>query len=337
MNKLLLLIFPVLLFCYACNKKHQNIEALKSIGSTETTNIVDIKNYSPEEYKSQALAILNNAKKRLKDTLPIVINAQVELFEKTLGEIEKRAVLSLTLEETNHEIDLVRANAESVLLMDEIRVNKVFYEVVNELEILNLEYNQHYKSNPILFKDYYDVSPIILREGVLEKINELVEDEKERIKLEKKEDQMETGLMLLAIFPGGASAKNILNKIVKNARLAKHTLIASKNTNVLSNMTSKVLTKHTSKYFVEPLSNNKKRERIAQSSDRIYKSKNGALALHKTGDVINSNNTKQTVLVFKSIKNQLPGRIGDFSDGILTQPIDFLRKMINENAELISN
>ena len=56
---------------------------------------------------------------------------------------------------------------------------------------------------------------------------------------------------------------------------------------------------------------------------------------YELAPVIGGASLGYTIEHFKSNENKIEGRIGDFSDGIITQPIANLRKLMKINIELL--
>lgn len=105
--KRLLLLFAFCFLLSCSGKKEEKSEI--SIGSSfvEKETIFDTI-LTAESYSKEALAIMYEHKKKLKIILPQIILSEIETYKKTLTEIEKKPVMTYSLEETNISIELER-------------------------------------------------------------------------------------------------------------------------------------------------------------------------------------------------------------------------------------
>ncbi|RLJ67463.1 hypothetical protein CLV86_0966 [Lacinutrix venerupis] len=315
-------IFCTLLF--GCKKNTDNINSLKSIGTTTEIELNHILNTS--NYKNDATKIIEAGKIKLRDLLPNVIEGQIELYKKTLTQIEYQSLLSHSYEESIVEINLIKQITTDSLLSDELRVNKIYYETINELSILNQKYADY---NNLDLNDFYEAKPFILAEDVIFKIDELVIDEKQRIKREKRNNNLSLASNLFFILPGVGQISGILGKVAQNARSLRNN-IGTKN------MTSKIFKEKIAPLFINKISNSKKR--IQLTSTALYSTKETILnkSISSGTEYIDNKEINKTASFFKSPDNEQPGRIIDFTDGILTQPIANLRRIMKENIEIMN-
>lgn len=319
---LLIIILSVIFF--GCKNNSDNINSLKTIGTTTEIELNNVLNTS--NYKNDATKIIEAGKSKLRDLLPNVIEDQIELYKTTLTKIEYQSLLSHTYEESKIEINLIRKITTDSLLNDELRVNKVYYETINELSILNQKYTNY---NGLNLNDFYDVKPFILAEDVIFKIDELVIDEKKRIKREKRNNQLSLASNLVFILPGVGQISGILGKVAQGARSFRNNIGAK-------NMTSKIFKDKIAPLFINKISNSKKRIQLTSTS--IYSVKEATLNKSITSgtEFIDNKEIHKTASFFKSPDNKQPGRIIDFTDGVLTQPIANLRRIMKENIEIMN-
>lgn len=319
-----LLIFVIII--YSCNNESSNVNALKSIGASSDERI-DYEILSSETYRSEALSIIESGKRRLKDLLPNVVEGQMKMYEKTLLEIEAQPIKTLSFQDSNSEIQRVKNDALDSLLIDELRVNQVFYETINELTLLNLKYNK--SDSTIVFQDYYDTKPFILAEEVVEKMEELLFDEKERIKREDQDNYISAAAALTSFIPlAGIAAK--LATVASKMKALKKAMPAN-------TIASKFLKEKVLPTITNQISNHTKRVTLEAQARLIPgKAINGAkYVMNKDFSEVNQKEIQKTALDFKSPDNELPGRIKDFSDGVITQPIANLRLMMKQNVSIL--
>lgn len=211
------------------------------------------------------------------------------------------------------EINLIRKTATNSLLKDELRVNKIYFETINELSMLNQKYADYKDLN---LKDFYEVKPFILAEDVILKIDELVIDEKKRIKREKINNNFELASNLVGILPGVGQISGVLGKVAQNTKKLRNNIGAS-------NMTSKIFKDKIAPLFINKISNSAKKAILNKSISSVT-------------EFIDNKEIHKTASFFKSPDNKQLGRIIDFTDGVLTQPIANLRQIMKENIEIIN-
>lgn len=315
------------IFCASflcCRKNSNNINALKTIGTTteiESNNVLN-----PSNYKDDASKIIEVGKNKLRNLLPNVIKGQIELYKTTLTKIEYQSVLAHSYEESMTEINKIGNITIDSLLIDELRVNKIYYETINELSILNQKYAVYYGMN---LNDFYEAKPFILAEDVILKIDEIVIDEGKRIKREARNNQLSLASNLVFILPGVGQISGILGKVAKNARDMRNNIGAK-------NMTTKIFNDKVAPLFINKISN--PRKRIQLTSTTLYSAKDYALSksLINGTEFIDNKELQNAASLFKSPDNKQSGRILDFTDGVLTQPIANLRRIMQENVEILN-
>ena len=204
----------------------------------------------------------------------------------------------------------------------EIMINQEFYSICAELSVINDDYYNYYSENglDIDFLDYFSSTPFILKKDVSDKIKELIIDEKIREDKETRDMYISAMFLVVDVSSVFVTAK-ILSKLVIKAR-KMHKISRSKS----------------SKVFMKALSNNKKRQAMSgtlQIVAPLYEV--GRVIVPKTISVATGIAIGNAISKYKSEDNKLNGRIGDFSDGIISQHIGSLRIMSMMNYELLNN
>ncbi|GGF30030.1 hypothetical protein GCM10011518_44080 [Flavobacterium limi] len=312
---------------FGCSKKDD--KPLDSIGSKYVrTDIIKHSELTAETYSVEALIILENHKKELKAMLPRMISDEIKIYKNTLIDIEKSPVKALSLQETNQLIKIEGITAGNRLMKKSIQLNQHYFKLFNELSILNIKYNIN---NEILFKDFYDAGPIVLSDEVLEKIDELIKDEKIRVEIEsnnKMKGYAFTALNVVSAITGQTQNKEKLMNFTRGLKAAKNSIILQKSPSMLAKYTSKFLNKDLAAYIARMLNNQKLRDNVADKSAKIGASSSmlGGLKYIQTSQPLQS---------FKNIENKMNGRIGDYSDGILSVHMQNVRDIIKLNTAMI--
>ncbi|MDO6803948.1 hypothetical protein Q4595_15970 [Wenyingzhuangia sp. 1_MG-2023] len=311
---------------FSCKKEKENINSLKHVGSS--FNSKKTKFSKNEAYEKEAVQIIEKGKSRLQNLLPNIINNQISLIKDTFNKTKNSSIRSITLNETDIDIRSIKTYTLDSLINSELKVNKVYFQIINELSILNEKFK---KDNSIKLKDYYDIKPFILAEDVLTKIDELITDENQRIEIEKRKKNISLCTSVVAFLPGISGVSKILEKVATTARFARRNIKPG-------TLTNDVFRNKIAPLFINKISNKTKRNIIEGGINHSIKNqlKNSASSLLNNLKSIDPESIEKTYDYFKSNDNQIRGRIGDFSDGILTQPIANLRKIMKENCKIIS-
>jgi hypothetical protein len=328
MRKIFLMLLLVTLLFFSCSKKQE--QPIDSIGSKYVrTDIIKHSDLTAETYYAEALNILENHKKDLKLILPQLIFDQIKVYKNTIIEIEKTPAKSFSLNETNQLIKIEGINAGNRLMNKSILLNQHYFKLFNELSILNIKYNV---ANKIVFKDFYDAGPIVLNEEVLLKIDELISDEKERSEIEKNQTQkayVTDAINLIAIITRTTKDKEFLMELTRGVKAAKNAKILETSASSLTKYSSKFFNKGTATFLATKLKNQNLRDQIADQSSKTAK----IAALSIVG--LKHIQETETLQSFKAIENKMNGRIGDFSDGILSVHMQRVRDIIKLNSEMI--
>ncbi len=326
--KRLLLLFAFCFLLSCSGKKEEKSEI--SIGSSfvEKETIFDTI-LTAESYSKEALAIMYEHKKKLKIILPQIILSEIETYKKTLTEIEKKPVMTYSLEETNISIELERENAGKIILTKEIELNKIYFQLFNELLILNHKYKAIlYKKE---FKNFYNAGPIVLAEEVMIKIDELVKDEKKRVVAENKKEYQDFAFSFVTCIPVVASLKGILGGITQAAQHIVRDVKLPQSSKLIADVSYKLMNKKVAALIAKTFKNDKIRSNVAKigylpiaaSPINIGKKASSYLSSEQAGEM------------FKVLENKINGRIGDFSDGILAVHMQRVRDIIKLNSTMI--
>tara|TARA_R110002012_G_scaffold55398_4_gene141398 strand:- start:47699 stop:48646 length:948 start_codon:yes stop_codon:yes gene_type:complete len=312
---------------------------MESFGSSQNEAVDSQISFSSREYNDRATKIINDGKRKLQRSIPNSINNQIGIIENTLYDIQEQPLMSFSYEETNMRVGQVQAKSIDYLLVEEIKTNQIYYEIVNELVLLNDQYFNHWQDlgKTIEFEDYYEVTPIIIAgEDVLSKIDELIKDEEKRDSKEDRDLAVGVGISLITCIPGTAAAMKTLESIKKGAQFAKNSLLVAKSTNSITRITSKVLNEKTASVFTTALSNVEKRNKLAINLNRVRTAGVAGEVTYNVAPFVGGASLGYTIAHFKSEENKIEGRIGDFSDGIISQAIGRLRNILIQNQKIIS-
>lgn len=312
------------------NKKEERQE--NTIGSSFLGSDVISENVlTADSYSSEALKILEEHKKSLKTLLPQMILAEVDIYKKTLEQIEKKPAKSYSLDETNFLIDLERNGAGMSILEKEVELNQFYFQLFNELSLLNEKYK--HTLNEEEFVDFYDAGPIVLAEEVMIKIDELVKGEKIRIVAENKKQNLDIALTFVSIIPGATVCKGVLGGLTQAAKVYKTGAVLPKSATLMSKIPLKIMNQKMANFVAKTFKNDQIRTKtskyIGYSATGISKGAGGArfafsyLPPDQAGEM------------FKVLENKINGRIGDFSDGILAVHMQRVRDIIKTNKKLI--
>lgn len=309
---------------FGCSKKKDNTP-LDSIGSSFVKS-QKFEDLTVENYSHEAQEILEKHKQKLKTILPNLIADEVTIYEKFLIEVEKSPIKNLSYYDTNQYLYQELSNTKNRLMTKEIALNKAYFQLFDELSFLNYKYRL-FKSN-LVFRDFYDAGPIVLSEEVLIKIDEMVKDEKTRVAIEKKFSTSQNagiGLNILTTILGASKCGKSLKSITVGAKAANNHFFLSSTANLKSKLTYLVLDKNMSQKMSQILSNQNKRDFIVERSEKAFLVLSGIKGL-------NSLREDKIFESFKAINNQINGRIGDFSDGILAVHLQRVGSIMKDNA-----
>ncbi|MBQ0908586.1 hypothetical protein KBJ98_07725 [Flavobacterium sp. F-328] len=319
-----ILLFFLLVTLLGCSKKKDNIP-LDSIGSSfeKSRKFEDL---TIENYSNEAEEILEKHKQKLKIILPRLIADEVIIYEKFLTEVEKSPIKNLSYHDTNQYLYEELSNTKNRLMIKEMALNKAYFQLFNELSFLNFKY-RFFRSN-LVFKDFYDAGPIVLSEEVLIKIDEMVKDEKIRVAIEKKINTSKivgSGLSILTNIVSFSKCGKSLKSVTVGAKAAKNKFFLKSASNYKSKLTYLVLEKNMAQKLSQILSNQNKRDFIVGRSEEAF------LALSVVNH-LNDRREDKLLESFQNINNQINGRIGDFSDGILAVHLQKVRGIIKDNT-----
>lgn len=317
-------IFASLLGC--SDKKEENLD---TVGSSFVIDVIDgNEQFSKETYSHEALEILEKHRKDLKILLPQMLASEVEIYKSTLQEIQKVPVLTYTLKDFNIEVERIHTEAGVTLIEKEIELNKIYFQLFNELSLLDLKYDSIKKSK---FNDYYDAGPIVLSDEVMLKLDELVKDEDTRIALEKARNNKELAFSVITIIPGTSACKGILGSVTQVAKKFKNVEFISQKSSIVK-LTHKIMNQKTANIIAKTFKNDKIRSKVANVGYVGFAGKSTQFVTDKASMYLSPDESN---IIYKVIENKINGRIGDFSDGILAVHMQRVRDIIKKNADNI--
>lgn len=311
------------IFLVSCGQKDSEIQKLTTLESEvenhATTGRLAL---TSETYSGEAINILERHKLRLQSVLPNIILSEVEVYKKTLVEMEKKTALSYSLDETYILSEKIREKSGYSILQKEVDLNVSYFELFNELSLLNAKYETVLDLKNSNMMDFYDAGPIALSDEVLLKVEELTKDENERLRLNKNEDYKDCAAGVLALIPK-ARVLSVLVGVTKAAKAFKTGKMLSANSSILSQYAYKLMNKDVAEFVAKHCKNEMMREAIATRVGKV------AMSKHAQNIPFTFNEQK---VAFKNIENKINGRIGDFSDGILAVHLQRVRDIIKANA-----
>jgi hypothetical protein len=332
MNKTIL--FFYILTLSACNDKTSRSNDLPNFSvskkTDDTLSVLEqpILDFSQENYYAKALNIFNKGKIKMKNQLPISFKNITERVGQDLENYDKAKKLSHTNNQYVSKVEEIQVETGVFLIDEEVRVNEIYNETLEELSNLNDEYYNYFIDNndDILFEDYYKVSRIRIAEEVIEKLDELVHDEKEREKSEANATKLNVGLTLVSLIPGATACTKILEGLTKGAKIAKRGGDLATNSSKLSKLTYSVFrnNKNAANKIAKSLNNAKKRKMVA---DKIAKV--GGVA------VISDFSTEMYYSFKSKDKGVIEERIKDGADWVLAVHFQQIRDLITENKTRI--
>ena len=314
-------IFASLLGC--SDEKEDN---LNTVGSSFVVNIAEgTQQFSQETYNQEALQILEKHRKNLKILLPEILSSEVEIYKSTIQEIQKVPVLTYTLKDFNKEVEKIHTEAGVTLIEKEIELNKIYFQLFNELSLLHLKYDSIKKSD---FTDYYDAGPIVLSDEVMLKIDELVKDEDTRIALEKARNNKELAFSAITIIPGTSVCKGILGSITQAAKQFKNVEFISQQS-IMVKLSHRLMNQKTASFISKTFKNDKIRSKVASVGYIGFAGKSTQFVAAKAPLYLSQDESN---IIYIVIENKINGRIGDFSDGILAVHTQKIRDIIKTNG-----
>lgn len=327
----LLIVFFTICFCCSCSKKVDDKKE-NTIGSSLLKNEREVDTLlTSESYSLEAIKIVEEHKINLQSLLPQIILAEVEIYKKTLAQIEKTPLLSYNIEETNLLIELERNVAGESLLNKEIELNQVYFQLFNELSLLNEKYKNILTDKE--FIDFYDAGPIVLAEEVMLKVDELVKDEKERIKVKKQKDKNELIINFVTVIPAASTCKGILNSITQAAKYYKKGIDLPLKSGFLAKNVKKIMNDKVANYISKTFKNDQIRTKFSNIGYVPIAVKTIYAGVKNESSYLPPN---QAGIMFKVLENKINGRIGDFSDGILAVHLQKVRDIIKSNQAVIT-
>lgn len=329
----------IMVLMISCKKDSKNNESLqKGELLDEAFGIKELNNTNTaiySNYLEECDAVIEKHKQRMRATLPTLINNQVNLYKNLLDE---SAIAELTtLSDKDFQIEVFKRKQEVLekLMESEISINIEYLDLLNELELVNSKYKSNLADKELL--SFYDVPHIILSDEVLFKIQEIVADEiinNSALNQKETADMLIMGtLTLMHYIPEGrvraVSAglaflymmyeNEVLSSIVPEGRAAGFTSDGVKQ-DLIFDIRQKMKKENVEiSNTTEPITNklNKKFANVTENSLIQFDEK----------DI----DYEKAFYTFHLISNKLEGRIGDYSDGILSVYLQNVREVVKLN------
>ena len=356
MRKNILIYFFVLIFnsLLSCTESKKESKTDFRIFSEQPNFVI-----SPDNYSKNSIAYLSFQREHLQTVLPNAILDILEIYKKLLLQVDRNKVYATSAEEQKKYMLEAQSKAFDSLVSKDIDVNLSYLDLLENLENLNRTYSEKYDIPIDSFKSYYEMDKIILSEEVLLKVQRLLKDDKQRtVKLEKqaKNNMIADGtILILNLVPMGgylatvpAFSKSALTQIhngVKNAANNKDLIdgsgkIAQISYDFVKKSGTSKFGSFPRKIIVKTLSNEAKRTGISTSlvggvkrtavTKSVIATRNS-----QNSSIDNEKIPKNTKEFFKNIDNELMGRIGDFSEGMITVYLQNIREVIKYNQNVI--
>lgn len=322
----------------SCKEKSRNEETMSTISSSliekENQKKTDFSELSVENYELEALQILEKGKKRLQVALPITIESQVDLYEETLQKFSEQAVSSRSLDETTDNIIDVEAEMLLQMMEDEVKLNKVYFDIVFELEELNEKYAGFLDSKEefMLLQGYHNSTSIVYSVDIYEKITEFANSD-----IAYENGRTRTVLLnILSILGAGIGsipnplqgAGVVVSVVASSGKIANDRVMEAQAGVPIPTMISKLNSSLENPEERKKLKNELKAKLHLATEEYLKDSANKHLSAAEYESARRE---------FSGFGNRLKGRIGDFSDGIITQPIGHLRNLIEKNVDILQN
>ena len=324
----------------------------RAFGINENADTKELE-LSINNYNSQTLNLIEKNREELQVTLGKTIEDQVAVYRNLIDQWEIKKIYATSQEEYNTYLAQENKRAIDSLITKDIYINMVYFDLIGELEDVNASYSKEFDIPLKELKSFYDLDRILLSDEVSRKIQELIKDDKARSKQIEEEERQELALSVLSITPLGpiasAGSKFAINGIAKGLKFAKQGKLlaqnASKITKISYNAASKLnKNKWGSKVInglINKVSNETNRVEMATNLTRARKNiaSKATKATYKAAhDYLNSESIdiSKTKEHFKVLENKIEGRIGDYTDGILTVHLQNVREIIKYNQTVLN-
>lgn len=344
-----IILLSVLFFNYSCKKDSETDKSLFGIKSENTEIVI-----SPSTYEKNGIQLLANHREDLRNSLPTSIQDILNQYKDLLKKVEKYKIYATSQQDQlNYEHQIQQETFDS-LVAKEVLVNLDYTNLIFDLENLNKEYSEKYNIPIDSLQSYFELSHISLNEEVFLKINELIVDDKERhdilAKRERDEKYTDYALIAITMLPmGGPLSKipegskkvitqihNGINSSMKNKALNNGAgEIAKLTYNLSKNAGNSKFINGSKKKIINSISNEAKRTSLNTSLVSGLKRKVATVSVITAGNTLNHQKTIKNEDLFKVIENKLEGRIGDYSDGILTVHFQEVRDAVKKNQAIV--
>lgn len=345
------ILFICCIICFSCSKDKHNEQKLKDVFGVMSTNTLS-QSIEYNLYNANGLELLERERNNLRATLSNSILEQVSVYKDYLKNLEKKKIIATSSNEFQKYFEEENNKVFDSLIAKDIRVNIVYLKLLDDLENLNIEYSKKYNIPHDSLKSYYDLPKIVLSDEVYLKIKELHKDEEKRIQLEnrKRNEEMviNTSSILIGLLPAGGTITSIststLGSISKGLKWAKNGKGIIGNQNTITKISQQVGTSIYSNKLVGQKIINKTIKILSNENKRYATGKQiistgkkvGAMGVITGGNSLYSSmNYTKGIEYFKNIENKIEGRIGDYSDGILSVHFQNIRDNIKKNQGII--
>lgn len=346
----------LILFQISCSKDNQNEKYLFETNFTETPLSLAANNYSTYSNK-----IKEDNRITLRTELPNRIDDIFNIYKNAIIDLERKKIYATSNSDYNKYVKEIQLKVIDSLLIKEVQVNLKYFELLEDLEYLNVQYSKEYNIPIDSFKSYYDLQHIVLGDEVLKKIAELDKEEIVRQANLKKQRNIDAGIFvgttaISLLIPTGpktkmsvalngviAQIKNGFEDAIKGKALQIGAPMLTKKTwEMASKVQGSRLGSFANKKLYVQIKNQEQRAKIKDDILSIAKTKatNFGLTYAATNyNKITSRNEKiqHSKEYFQVIDNELRGKIGNFSDGIMTVHFENINSIIKHNQQLIDS
>lgn len=339
------------IFLLSCSSSDNTSK--RAFGIPDKANLEELA-LSIDNYNAIGIALIEREREELQLTLGKIIKEQVGVYRKLIDEWEIKKIYATSQNEYNNYLVQENEKALDSLIAKDIYINLVYFKLIEKLENLNTNYSKEFDIPLEELKSFYDLDKIILSDEVSRKIQELIKDDKKRTEKLVKETRNEVALLgldmaLRAIPVGGEITRSTINSISTGLKYAKQGKSLAEGAATITkisygaaetikknNIGSKVINS-----VINKLSNETKRIEMATTLTKSAKKNISSMisgSSIQAYDYLNSRsiNLSKTREQFKVIENKIEGRIGDYSDGILTVHLQDIREKIKYNQTVLN-
>lgn len=346
----------LILSVMSCDGDKKNNKYLFETNFTETPLTLVANNYSNYSNK-----IKEDNRITLRTELPNRIDDIFNIYKNAIIDLERKKIYATSNSDYNKYVKEIQLEVIDSLLIKEVQVNLKYFELLEDLEYLNVQYSKEYNIPIDSFKSYYDLQHIVLGDEVLKKIAELEKEEIVRQANLKKQRNIDAGIFvgttaISLLIPTGPNTKisamansliaqvsnGFKNAIQGKALQEKASVLTQKTWQMANKAQGYELGSGANKLIYKQLSNPEKRAKVKVDILSIAKTQSTSFALSSAAtnyNKITSRNEKiqHSKEYFQVIDTELRGKIGNFSDGIMTVHFENINSIIKHNQQLIDS